>query len=127
MRAIGLSAFVLGSLLAAGGAATAPPPVKVDGGLVQGVADGNLTVYKGIQFAAPPAGPLRWRAPQRVAPSSGVRSADRFAPACMQAGTASEASFILTYNFSASNSGTQVPTPPTCRQPAARTLRGFSS
>jgi carboxylesterase type B len=61
--------------------------VKVDGGLVQGVADGDLTVYKGIPFAAPPAGPLRWRAPQPVASWSGVRSADRFAPACMQAGT----------------------------------------
>jgi para-nitrobenzyl esterase len=87
-RAIGLSAFVLvGSLLAAGGAAVAPPPVKVDGGLVQGVADGDLTVYKGIPFAAPPAGVLRWRAPQPVASWSGVRSADQFAPACMQAGT----------------------------------------
>jgi len=39
MRAIGLSAFVLCSLLAA------PPPVKVDGGLGRGVADGDLTVY----------------------------------------------------------------------------------
>jgi len=43
-----------------------PGAVKVEGGLVQGVAEGDLAVYKGIPFAAPPIGDLRWRAPQPV-------------------------------------------------------------
>jgi para-nitrobenzyl esterase len=58
--------------------------VKVEGGLVQGVAESGLAVYKGIPFAAPPIGDLRWKAPQPVIVWSGVRNADRFAPACMQ-------------------------------------------
>ena len=63
---------------------TAGLPVKVDGGLVQGVADGGLAVYKGIPFAAPPVGDLRWKAPQPVTPWPGTRAADRYAPACVQ-------------------------------------------
>jgi len=39
-----------------------------DSGPVQGVQEGNLTVYKGLPFAAPPVGKLRWSAPQPVAP-----------------------------------------------------------
>ncbi len=65
-------------------AATGAPPVKVEGGLVQGVTDGNLTVYKGIPFAAPPVGNLRWKAPQPVAGWAGTRPADQYAPACVQ-------------------------------------------
>src|ERR1017187_4977593 len=49
--------------------------VKVEGGLVQGIAGDNLTVYKGISFAAPPVGDLRWRAPQPAPKWEGVRQA----------------------------------------------------
>jgi para-nitrobenzyl esterase len=45
-----------------------------------------MTVYKGIPFAAPPVGELRWREPQPVKAWSGIRVTDRFAPACMQSG-----------------------------------------
>lgn len=41
-------------------------PVKVEGGLVEGTVEDGLTVYRGIPFAAPPVGELRWRAPQPV-------------------------------------------------------------
>jgi para-nitrobenzyl esterase len=57
---------------------------KVEGGVVQGVAEGGLAVYKGIPFAAPPVGGLRWKAPQPVVAWSGVRNADKYAPACSQ-------------------------------------------
>ncbi len=57
-----------------------PEPVKVEEGLLQGVFENGLTVYKGIPFAAPPVGDLRWRAPQKAAKWEGVRQANRFAP-----------------------------------------------
>src|ERR1017187_1635189 len=59
-------------------------PVKVEGGLVEGIVAENLTVYKGIPFAAPPVGGLRWRPPQSVLAWQGVRKAGQFAPGCMQ-------------------------------------------
>ena len=58
--------------------------VKVEGGLVQGAVEGNLTVYRGIPFAAPPVGDLRWRAPEPAAKWEGVRQAVKFGPSCVQ-------------------------------------------
>jgi para-nitrobenzyl esterase len=62
------------------GIAQQPAPVKVEKGLVQGMYENGLTVYKGIPFAAPPVGDLRWRAPQPAAKWKGVRQATQFAP-----------------------------------------------
>lgn len=59
--------------------------VKVTGGEVSGVAADGMTIFKGIPFAAPPVGDLRWKAPAPVAPWTGVKQADAFADACMQA------------------------------------------
>ncbi|HEY1341444.1 MAG TPA: carboxylesterase family protein [Bryobacteraceae bacterium] len=61
-------------------------PVKVEGGLVAGVPgnDSAITAFKGIPFAAPPVGDLRWRAPKPVQAWTGVRKADRFGDSCMQ-------------------------------------------
>ena len=64
--------------------AAEPTPVKVEGGLIQGVLEGDLTVYKGIPFAAPPTEDLRWRAPQPAPKWEGVRNAGKFGPGCMQ-------------------------------------------
>src|SRR5580704_5733301 len=63
-------------------------PVSTDAGAVSGVAGKNpeVRVYKGIPFAAPPVGDLRWRAPQAAAHWSGVRKADEFGTTCMQGG-----------------------------------------
>jgi para-nitrobenzyl esterase len=58
--------------------------VVVSGGKLEGiVADGVLS-FKGIPFAAPPVGNLRWKPPQPVEPWSGIRKADGYGPACMQ-------------------------------------------
>jgi para-nitrobenzyl esterase len=62
----------------------ATPTAKLEQGLVQGTVENGLTVYRGIPFAAPPVGDLRWRAPQPAAPWQGVRKADKFAPQCVQ-------------------------------------------
>ena len=58
--------------------------VLTDSGPVSGVNEGGLAIYKGIPFAAPPVGDLRWRPPAPVAPWTRTRNADAFAPACMQ-------------------------------------------
>jgi para-nitrobenzyl esterase len=63
-----------------------PDPVKTDKGLVQGVYENGLTVYKGIPFAAPPVGDLRWKAPQPTKNWEGIKQADKFAPAPFQGG-----------------------------------------
>jgi para-nitrobenzyl esterase len=61
-------------------------PVKVEGGLVSGVpgTDSSIEAFKGIPFAAPPVGDLRWRAPKPVAAWPGVRTADKFSASCIQ-------------------------------------------
>ena len=68
--------------------AAVPDPVHLDSGSVSGIPanDSGIRVFKGIPFAAPPVGDLRWRAPMPVAPRTGTRKADTFAPACMQVG-----------------------------------------
>jgi para-nitrobenzyl esterase len=55
-------------------------------GVVEGVvsSDGKVLSFKGIPYAAPPIGPLRWQPPQPVASWSGVRKAAEFGPRCMQ-------------------------------------------
>lgn len=60
------------------------PKAPTESGTISGVSDSGLSVYKGIPFAAPPVGDLRWRPPSPVAPWTGTRKADAFAPACMQ-------------------------------------------
>lgn len=61
--------------------------VSIDGGKVSGVVgeDPNITVYKGIPYAAPPVGDLRWKKPQPVKEWSGVRHCDTFGAASLQA------------------------------------------
>ena len=62
--------------------------VETKSGLVQGAANESsaVTAFKGIPFAAPPVGELRWREPQPPAAWDGVRDATKFCPSCMQAG-----------------------------------------
>jgi para-nitrobenzyl esterase len=47
-------------------------------------ADGKVSRFLGIPYAQPPVGELRWRAPQKLAPGSGVRDATRFGNASLQ-------------------------------------------
>ena len=59
-------------------------PVRIETGLVAGVSTGMATSFKGIPFAAPPVGELRWREPRPAAAWQGVRRADQFSAACVQ-------------------------------------------
>ena len=60
-------------------------PIRTESGLVSGIPlSHGLEVFKGIPFAAPPMGKLRWRPPQPAAPWKGIRKADSFGSPCMQ-------------------------------------------
>ncbi|HWO01478.1 MAG TPA: carboxylesterase/lipase family protein [Blastocatellia bacterium] len=59
--------------------------IKVDGGLISGTAADGVRSFKGVPFAAPPVGELRWKAPQPVVAWEGVRKCEAFGPECPQA------------------------------------------
>jgi para-nitrobenzyl esterase len=61
--------------------------VRIDTGLVQGILDDKITAYRGIPFAAPPLGDLRWKAPQPAKHWIGVRKANTFPSQCSQLGS----------------------------------------
>jgi len=58
--------------------------VTIKDGVIQGTVEDGVAVFRGIPFAASPAGDLRWKAPQPVKPWAGVLMADSFAPAPVQ-------------------------------------------
>lgn len=61
-------------------------PIMVDGGQVSGDYVDRIYVYKGIPYAAPPVGDLRWAPPQPVVPWEGVLKATEFGNECPQPG-----------------------------------------
>jgi para-nitrobenzyl esterase len=61
-------------------------PVWTESGLVEGVQDSGIRVFRGIPYAAPPVGDLRWRAPRPVTAWQDIKTADRFSPVCPQIG-----------------------------------------
>ena len=58
--------------------------VKVEEGILEGVNSSGVKVFKGIPYAAPPVGELRWKAPKPAYTWDGVRSAKEFGPNPMQ-------------------------------------------
>ncbi len=79
-----LAALAAATSVGAAARSQAPAVVRVDGGELQGVVDDGVVSFKGIPFAAPPVGELRWRPPQLAAPWTGVRQAAEFGADCMQ-------------------------------------------
>src|SRR5712671_1015959 len=63
-----------------------PPRVMIDTGALEGIIDSTsgVTVFRGIPYAAPPVGPLRWRPPQSPAHWTGVRPAVQLGHNCIQ-------------------------------------------
>jgi para-nitrobenzyl esterase len=64
--------------------------VETAEGRLAGLRKGAIAAFKGIPFAEPPVGPLRWRAPRQARAWSGVRDATRFGPICPQGATQAE-------------------------------------
>jgi para-nitrobenzyl esterase len=77
---------VIAALLAAMSCGVVAGPMRVDGGLVEGVSlPSGVRAWLGVPFAAPPVRELRWKPPQPVKPWTGVLHAERAAPMCLQA------------------------------------------
>lgn len=86
-RALAAAAAAL-SIVALGAPAHASETVRVAEGMLRGATAGAVTSFKGVPFAAPPVGDLRWRPPAPAAHWSGVRDATAYGPACIQMGIA---------------------------------------
>ncbi|HEY2647863.1 MAG TPA: carboxylesterase family protein [Puia sp.] len=63
---------------------TSPVIVQTQQGKVEGYTENGVAVFKGIPFAAPPVGKLRWKAPQAPAPWDGVRACKTFSASPVQ-------------------------------------------
>src|SRR3984893_8154808 len=73
-------------VLAVAAPARAADRVKTANGTVEGITEqSGVHVYRGIPFAAPPVGDLRWKPPQPARNWAGIRSAAEFGPRCVQA------------------------------------------
>jgi para-nitrobenzyl esterase len=77
----------------------APTVVTFDSGAVSGITAESIISFKGIPYAAPPIGRLRWRAPQPAKPWQGVLAADQFGPSCMQPRNVAQSEDCLTLNI----------------------------
>jgi len=79
-----LSSAILAASLMMTGPVWAAPVVNAPAGTVEGKAVGKVAVFRGIPFAQPPVGPLRWKPPVALPAWEGVRKAQSFGAACIQ-------------------------------------------
>ena len=86
MRQTSIATILLTAMAALSLNAAITGPVRVTGGQVSGVPgkDPSIVAFKGIPFAAPPVGALRWRAPKPVVAWQGIKKADQFGNSCIQ-------------------------------------------
>src|SRR6266568_2862859 len=82
LRLTFLATVFLGGVL--GARQVAPPSVTIDTGTLEGVDTAGVMVFRGIPYAAPPVGELRWRPPQPAKHWSGVRDASKLGHNCVQ-------------------------------------------
>ena len=95
MRRVRLGVTTIVFACGVGLGVNAAAQVETATGLVKGstVADGRIRVFKGIPFAAPPVGELRWQAPRPAAPWQGTRDATEWGSRCLQGNIFSDISF----------------------------------
>lgn len=77
--------FIAAFMLVSAGLHAQNPILDIESGKIEGVAGQNgITVYKGIPYAAPPVGDLRWKKPQPAPAWQGIRKCDEFGAASLQ-------------------------------------------
>ncbi len=92
-------AFLLSGIAnAEPGAMASPPLAQFDSGSVRGEGANGVISFKGIPYAKPPVGELRWRPPQPPKHWRGVRDATKFGPECMQPDDVPKSEDCLTLN-----------------------------
>jgi para-nitrobenzyl esterase len=89
MKTIIFTVAIAVTFVMTGWSALGQEQVNVEQGVVEGTIEEGLRVFKGIPFAAPPVGDLRWKAPQPAEKWTGVKHTSEFAPASIQAGNPS--------------------------------------
>ncbi|MFS2111439.1 carboxylesterase/lipase family protein [Sphingomonas sp. Sphisp140] len=77
-------AALAAALLLSGTALAQEPVVDAPSGSVSGTLEGSIRAFKGIPYAVPPVGGMRWRPPAPMQPWTGTRAAKEFGPACVQ-------------------------------------------
>lgn len=86
--------LLLAAMAASFASAALQEPIRVEGGLITGTPSVQwsygIRMYRGIPYAAPPVGDLRWRPPQPIVAWEGVKAADHFSAVCMQQMTDTE-------------------------------------
>ncbi|MFI7611559.1 carboxylesterase/lipase family protein [Nonomuraea terrae] len=89
--------------------------VRLDSGWIRGIEDGNVVRFRGVRYAQPPVGELRWQPPRPVAPWQGVVPAASSGPACPQASDnpkeSSEAEDCLTLDVTVPKKAARMPRP----------------
>ncbi|HWE48021.1 MAG TPA: carboxylesterase family protein [Caulobacteraceae bacterium] len=83
-RGLAALALATASLIMTSPSFAAGPLVQAPVGAAEGVSQGDLNVFKGLPYAQPPVGALRWTPPKPIEHWEGVRKASRFGAACVQ-------------------------------------------
>jgi carboxylesterase type B len=84
MKLIAYTVLMAAAVAAAAADPSIPPQVHIRAGTLQGTATSDVIAYKGIPYAEPPIGDLRWRPPVLVHAWKGVRAANEYGHACLQ-------------------------------------------
>ena len=84
MSRLGIPAVLLAILVSLPAGAVSPPVVNAPAGKVSGAAAGGVHVFKGIPYAQPPVGAMRWKAPLPAQKWKGTRDTTQFGAACIQ-------------------------------------------
>ena len=79
-----ISIAVLASIVASASAFAAPVNVTIDAGVLVGDGAEGVNIYRGVPFAKPPVGALRWKAPQKPDAWPGERAATADEAPCPQ-------------------------------------------
>jgi para-nitrobenzyl esterase len=79
-----LSLVLIGSMLAIANAFAAPIKATIDTGVLVGDSSDGVNIFRGVPFAKPPVGALRWKAPQKPDAWPGERAATADEPPCPQ-------------------------------------------